>query len=39
MLIQHNEDLTLKLADERKKYDSLLHDRLILDEKLRLMKD
>jgi len=39
MLIQHNEDLTIKLADERKKYDGLLHDRLILDEKLRLLKE
>lgn len=37
--MQHNEDLTIKLADERKKYDGLLHDRLILDEKLRLLKE
>jgi hypothetical protein len=39
MLMQHNEDLTIKLGDERKKYDGLLHDRLILDEKLRLLKE
>lgn len=39
MLMQHNEDMASKLADERKKYDTLLHEKLILAEKLRLLKE
>ena len=39
MLMQHNEDMVNKLGDERKKYDTLLHEKLILSEKLRLLKE
>jgi uncharacterized protein YlxW (UPF0749 family) len=39
MLMQHNEDMANKLSDERKKYDGLLHEKLILSEKLRLLKE
>jgi hypothetical protein len=39
MLMQHNEDMANKLSDERKKYDNLLHEKLILAEKLRLLKE
>lgn len=39
MLIQNNEDLRIKLHEERSKYDSLLHERLVLDERLRLLKE
>ena len=37
--MQHNEDMANKLSDERKKYDNLLHEKLILAEKLRLLKE
>lgn len=37
--MQHNEDMANKLSDERKKYDGLLHEKLILSEKLRLLKE
>lgn len=39
MMQVNNADLIQKLAEEVRKYDQLVKDRLILDERLRLLKN